>query len=376
MRRTGTVYFFIFGLLAAGCAGELEDMSSGLPDPNAAPKQMFESSVQPIMRQVCQVCHQGGPTAPGPPFMTPMPDVYSTIKVWPMLIGTSPQASKLYMKGMHEGPAFTPTQATIVAFWINAEASAHHGNGDGGPGMPVLPPFAPQPGPNSIELGALGPGLAGAKLQFDATISGAGLQMAALQIVAPATTGVHVVHPLFTVYPQGGTPKPDPVDSFSGLDSTIPMGGHGQLGPGTLILTNFHLGDQLGVVFQAIAATMPPGGGDGGTGGPGGGCKDVGSFTANAKPQLGGICITCHGGQNPGALSALDMSRVNDTSADGQAAACAQVLNKVTPATPAQSRIFQVTVPGSQAVHPFQFPDQNSFNAFQTMVSQWIVREQ
>jgi hypothetical protein len=71
------------------------------------------------------------------------------------------------------------------------------------------------------------------------------------------------------------------------------------------------------------------------------------------------------------------MSRVNDTSAAGQAAACAQVLNRVTPANPAGSRIFQVTAPGASAlVHPFQFPDQTSFNAFQTMVSQWIVREQ
>src|SRR5262249_45004348 len=149
----------------------------------------------------------------------------------------------------------------------------------------------------------------------------------------------------------------------------------GTVGPGTLILTGFKLGDRIGVVFATLAATNPPGGTDGGTGG-GGGCKDVPDFTADAKPPLSNICVMCHGGANAGAQSALDMSRVNDTTAAGQAAACAQVLNRVTPANPAQSRIFQVTAPGSAAVHPYKFPDQNSFNAFQTMVSQWIVREQ
>jgi hypothetical protein len=372
MRRIGTVYLLI---VAVGCGGELDDMSSGQGiDPNAAPRQMFETAVQPIMMQTCNVCHTG--MAAGPPFMAPMPDVYSTVKAWPGLIASSPQGSKIYNKGTHEGPAFTPSQLMIVATWITAEAKAGSNPDGGAGGMPIVPPFTPQPGSNSVDLGALGAGLAGTKMTFDATISGAGLQLAALQIVAPASTGVHVVHPLFTVYPMTGAAAPDPVDSFSGLDQTVAMGQSGALGPGTLILTSFKLGDRIGVVFQKLDATNPPGGNDGGTTG-GGGCKDVTDFTADAKPPLSNTCVTCHGGNNAGAQSALDMSRVNDTSAGGQAAACAQVLNKVTPANPAASRIFQVTAPGaSQAVHPFQFPDQNSFNAFQTMVSQWIVREQ
>jgi hypothetical protein len=327
------------------------------------------------MMQACNVCHTGA--AAGPPFMAPMPDIYTTLKAWPGLIGPSPQGSKIYMKGQHEGPAFTPGQAMRVATWLNAEAAAGSGGNDGGVGgAPLIPPFMPQPGTNTVDLGSLGPGLAGAKLQFDASISGAGLQLASLQIIAPASTGVHVAHPLFTVYPQSGSPLPDPVDSFSGLDQTIPAGMPGTIGPGTLILTSYKLNDRIGVVFEKLAATNPPGGMDGGTGGPGG-CKSVMTFTASAKTPLSNTCVTCHGGANAGAQSALDMSRVNDTSTDGQTAACAQVLNKVSPATPAQSRIFQVTAPGaSAAVHPFQFPDQNSFNAFQTMVSQWIVREQ
>jgi hypothetical protein len=373
MSRTGRVYLLI-GLFAAGCGGELDDMSNGPGiDPNAAPKAMFETAVQPIMMQTCNVCHTGN--AAGPPFMAPMPDVYSTVKAWPGLVGSSPQASKVYMKGMHEGPGFTPMQAMIVAQWINAEAMANRGGNPDGGGSTIIAPFIPQPGSNTIDLGTLGPGLAGATLKFDASISGAGLSMASLSITAPATTGIHVVHPLFTVYPQSGPAAPDPVDSFSGLDQTINMGATHMIGPGTLILTSFHLGDKIGVVFQTLAATNPPGGTDGGTGG-GGGCKDVTDFTADAKPPLSNTCVTCHGGNNAGAQSALDMSRVNDTSADGQAAACAQVLNRVTPATPAQSRIFQVTAPGSTAVHPFKFPDQTTFNAFQNMVSQWIVREQ
>ena len=40
------------------------------------------------------------------------------------------------------------------------------------------------------------------------------------------------------------------------------------------------------------------------------------------------------------------------------------------------SQLLQVTMPMSMANHPYQFPDQPSFDAFSTAVTQWITKEQ
>ena len=45
-----------------------------------------------------------------------------------------------------------------------------------------------------------------------------------LQLVASASTGVHVSHPLFVIWDQNLDPTPDPVDSFSNLDETVYAG--------------------------------------------------------------------------------------------------------------------------------------------------------
>ncbi|HJZ86373.1 MAG TPA: hypothetical protein VKN99_14430 [Polyangia bacterium] len=371
MRGAGSVCLLI---AFVGCGGDFI-AAIGAPDHGGGgARGMFERSVQPILDGTCAVCHRGVIGSAGPPFLLPMPDEYSTVMVWPGLVGDSPQSSKLYIKGQHEGPDFTPAQKDLVATWIIAEAMARLGGSDGGASGPTLPPFVPALGSNTRDLSALAPGLDGAALSFVASVSGAGLELTVLGVVAPATTGVHVVHPLFIVLPQSGSPKPDPVDSFYGLDQTVPAGGHRLLGPGTLILTSYKAGDSIAIAFQALAATNPPDLPDGGS--SGGGCKNVPSFTANARPQLQNICVTCHGGANPMANAALDMSHVPDDSPTGQAAACAQVRNKVTPSMPATSRIFQVTAPGFAGGHPFQFPDAGSFAAFEQMVSQWIASEQ
>jgi len=50
------------------------------------------------------------------------PDMYTTLKSWPRLIGTSPSRSLFYTKGDHEGPGFPRKEAKVIAEWIRAEA--------------------------------------------------------------------------------------------------------------------------------------------------------------------------------------------------------------------------------------------------------------
>src|SRR6185295_18762036 len=138
-----------------------------------------------------------------------------------------------------------------------------------------------------------------------------------------AKLGLHVVHPLFGVVPVGGEVDLDPADSFSNVDQTFDPGVADLLGPGTLILTNWRVDGKLTIDFEKIEIKIPPMTDGGGI--PTGGCKDVGSFSTNAAPLLMANCTSCHGGGNPMAVGAVDMSALG---AD-PAATCAQVKNRV-----------------------------------------------
>jgi hypothetical protein len=112
---------------------------------------------------------------------------------------------------------------------------------------------------------------------------------------------------------------------------------------------------------------------DGGTeGGATGGCNDVASFTANAQMPLDQNCKSCHGGQNPAAQGAIDMSALDSD----PATACAQVRNRVSPGDPGSSQIFVTTDPNGNAAHPYKFGGSSAkFDAFMSALSTWIQAE-
>jgi hypothetical protein len=353
--------------VGSGGAGGGAGGAGGSGGTGSDPKAIFESTVQPILDAACHACHTAGGAGPG--FLVPSPDEYSAVKSWPGLLGPTPAQSKLYTKGQHEGPALTPEEATTVAAWINAEAAANQMMPDAGMPAPAIAPFMPTMGANTIDLSPLGPTLTGAQLRFSASMGASGLSLSMLQLVAPTMTGVHAVHPLFTVYPATGDPQPDPADSFQGMDMTVAAGQTQTVGPGFLLLTNYQSGMLISVAFDTFAPAT-------GGGTPSGGCKNVGNFTNDAKAPLQANCTSCHGGANASAVAAVDMTRVGDATAAGQAAACAQVRNRTTPATPAMSDIFIQTAPNSATGHPFRFASTTASNAFQQAVTPWIVSEQ
>ena len=341
-----------------GGGGTAADMSGDYVD-------RFYTQVQPILQPACGGCHGMTGTA-APAFMLSMPDMLQNLLSYPTIIGTSPTTSRLYLKGQHEGPAFTPDQAPIIASWItffNANRPAPVG--DAGVSKPAIKPFTPvmngTGASNSVDLSVLDPTLAGQKITFDAKMVGTSVQLSNLKVVAASTIGVHVVHPLFVVWDQNLTPTPDPVDSFSGLDESVFSGQTAALGPGTLLLPNFAAGDLLNIVFTTVETKM--GAADGGTTT---GCKALAMFVANVKPLLQQNCNACHTGGTPTAGLALD--------ATPDATLCVNALTEIDKTTPANSLLLKKPDPGpnGDGNHPRKI---NPFTAYQTAVTNWINAE-
>lgn len=358
-------------MASAGCLGSALDGSGGSGgtggggiggSPDMAPDAvgMFYSDVAPIVTAACQSCHGvAGTTAPA--FMMAQPDLLTNMLAYPGIIGSTPQKSRLYMKGLHEGPAFTPDQLTTIGNWITFY-NQNRGAGDGGDAKPTIAPFTPSlTANNSIDLAALDPTLSGVKVTFDAQMVGTSIELKNITLVAPASTGVHVTHPLFVIWDQNLNPTPDPVDSFSGLDETVFSGSSAALGPGTLLLPNFATGDLISVAFTLAETKM--GSADGGVTTA---CKNLTMFVNTVKPLLAANnCSTqCHVGGAPTA------SLKWDTTPD--AALCAVALTEINTATPAQSQLLLQPDPAQNNGHPQKV---NPFTNWQTTVTAWINAE-
>jgi cytochrome c553 len=352
-----------------GCSGDFIS-SSNTPDGGDPARAMFEEQVLPMLVGSCVACHA---TADAKGFMVPNPDVYSTIITHPNLITPGDaNDSRLYSYGRsstHSGTELTLDEAELVRAWIELIPPT-----DAPPPQVETNKFAPLIGQtNSIDLAPLGEGLTGSSLSFDATQLAQGIYITNLQVQAGAS-GLHVVHPLFVTYCPAQ--RPDPVDSFYGMDLVVNPNDQGMIGGGTVILVDFAPGCMLSVHFKTIEPGMTTPGGDDGGGGPtGGGCVNVAGFSASARAPLANQCASCHAGGNTTAKNAWDISAINDLSATGQAAACAQTRNKLNLTNEANSIIFQRVAPGQQTGHPLTINDPGQFAAFRDPVVGWAVTE-
>jgi hypothetical protein len=334
------------------------------PDLAIDPVAEFVAKVQPILTTSCAACHNkmGGI---GPGFLAP--DMLTTMLAYPGLINTTPDGSRIYVKGAHEGPALSPVDKPVVADWITLWASTRPKTNDGGVAKPAIKPFAPSMGQNTIDLSVLDPSLAGQKITFTASMVGTSLKLSQITIVAAPAMGVHLVHPLWVTWDAMMSPTPDPVDSFSNLDETVFGGSSSPMGPGTLLLPSFASNMQLNVVFSTAEPKM--GTNDGGTLLLG--CKSVTTWTSDAKPGLMASCTSCHGGANGTATSAYNL-----TAANGDTQGCANSRGEVDPATPANSRLFTYPDPAKSGNgHPFHFPDTATYTTFMNDVGMWIANE-
>ncbi|HTJ44066.1 MAG TPA: hypothetical protein VL463_18295 [Kofleriaceae bacterium] len=356
-------------LLVTGCMGEITNGADGdgtlTPEEQAA-KSDFETNVLPMLNGFCGSCHMGMANVD---FMKPEPDVRTRMLTWPNLINLdTPASSMLLNKGAHEGPAFTTDQQALALQWINLEKVA------AGTGAVTIQTqeFQPVPGLNTVDLTPIG--LTGSTLTFRLEPLSVGIYLNEITVHA-GTDGAHVVHPLFVTYDEHDTASPDPVDRFSDVDLTVAAAAESPLGGGTAVFVNVQPTSKLSIHFK-VAEKATGGGTTGGGGVVGGGCKAVAQFTQLAQPLLSQNCASCHAGANAGATSATDMTKINDLSPEGQAAACAQILTRVDKNTPTNSGIFVSTDPNQNVTHPFKFNgNAGAFSAFQTQLTMWINQE-
>lgn len=338
-------------------------------------RDLFAAMEADLMKS-CGMCHDVAGLA-DTPFLAG-PDRYQSFVSWPAIVTSVPDQSILLtysiVGGGHSGlnldsPALKDTLLPKVKAWLAEEAKT--ATEAPPPIGPYMVPFVPIIGFNSKYLRALGKEFEGMAITFYADyLTDTTLELTDIQIHPTTKAGVHVVHPLFTMYPVGADPIPEPGDSFSNVDQTYAIGKGGQLGPGTFVFPNWQKDARLSIAFEKIEVILPmveeagPG--------PTGGCKDTQAFIDNARVPLQQRCLGCHGGGNGQATAALDMSEL----AADAAKACAQVLNRVNPGDPPSSQIFVTTNPNGNAAHPYKFGgNADTFNTFRSNLSTWIALE-
>jgi hypothetical protein len=328
-----------------GAAGNGNPIGSlGGEDATAlTPAQVAEAMYRALESDLVKAC--GGPchgtgTAPGnPPLWLAPPDTYVSVKTFPGAITPDPSQSRILNHGPHAGPALTsgtykPLGDRVYA-WLQQEAIVLSLKE-----LPSTDPFTVTIGANSIDISKGvtetdgGAPLTGAKITFTAAKSGTILELTKLTIVAPASTGVRIAHPVFVIIPAMGPKVNDPVDSLSNVDVTVAAGQSAPLGTGDLFLFKWDDTNKLKIAFNTLEAATPMAD----AGGMTGGCKSPTTFTSSAVPEImTDGCLGCHAGSNGAATSALDLTQVGKDNT----MACAQALNKVNLTNKPQSAIIQ-----------------------------------
>jgi hypothetical protein len=324
-------------------------LADGSNAPALALAEKLFNDLLPDLKTTCgsAACH-GGPNTSAPLWLA-APE-YDSIKKYDAsqtgdkkFIVTDVLSSRLFTKGVHTGPAMPQPDGTgnlgdKVKHWLDIEAAALQGAK-----LPTTTPLAITQGANSIDISTLGTGIAGAKITFNATITGSLLALDTVKLVAPAASGVHVVHPIFVQVPADTKVAPilDPADQGSNVDDTAGAGKTITVGTGTYLLTGFkwQATDQLAMQFAKVeSGTVTTGDAGGSTG-----CKNVAGFQ-NIAGLFKGAVVTpnctaaCHktGGGGDGAL---DLNGLVLATPD-YAAACAQALNVVNLQNKAQSPLI------------------------------------
>ena len=318
------------------------------------------AALLPDLEKKCGTCHDDGLNGGGYKWLA-KPDAYVSIKAYPGIVTDDIYSSKLLNR-----PNNHPTASLVdvgnealkdsVTTWLSAEAVAIK--------QAPLPTtdIADVTG-GSVDLTKAG--IAGGKITFTTSALAGSLRFSNVVIVAPSTTGIHIVAPSFVMVPTTGTEVVD--TTFSTVDISVPAGGTATIGS-LFYFFNWTSGSKVRVQFQKIdKATVA-----GSDAGVAGGCKDVTTFQNSAAPTLISTCVSCHGGNNGNATAALDLSKLSG--APDYAAACTQAHFKLNLANKTQSNLLLAPLNGSGLNHPVK-PFASTAAGGYTSLLTWINKE-
>lgn len=334
------------------------------------PRAIFEDTVLPLLMQECGACHQLQGAADAP-FLA-APDPYIAITSYPGIIIPTTSSSLLLTRpadpahGSGQAPDMSEGLRDAATAWLEVEAALIPKPEDIGF---VITPFKPkvQGAFNTIYLDELGQEFANVSLTFNATELGTPPSMLLienLEVHPVAEMQLHLVHPLFTVYPSDTVAIPDPSDSFSLVDEVFSLDGTIQLGTGTVILTSWVKDSYMSIAFEdmfLVGDFFPPTD-----------CAALEEFSETVAPAMQVCASNCHGGTNAQAQGAMDLSELGSN----DELACRQVRARIKPGNPATSQITIVTNPLDPSAHLFKFSGSSSnYNTFKETVTPWIEAE-
>jgi hypothetical protein len=345
---------------SGGGFGSSGTADGGQADAGSAAAVAAKAAFEALLPQFSQSC--GGPchvqgAGSAPTYLGP-PDAYASIKAFGGIVVANVPTSLVLTKGPHEGPDLVDPLRTQITDWLNLEAPLVPTTA-----LPATALFSVVTGANTVDLSPAG--VAGAKLTFTAAVASDVLTLTNIEIVAPATTGVHIVFPIFDVFPANNGPETQDM-SFSNADDTVAAGQSGSLYPGILVSTGWAATDQMKIELTKLQAVTVAASDAGSTTG---GCRSVTSFTTDVVPQIqANTCLNCHNTGGSGNAS-LDLSGLAATPPD-DTGACAQALNRADVTTPAMSDLILAPT-GHVANHPFR----NASAAFVSGVEAWLANE-
>lgn len=334
-------------------------------------RDLFEA-LKPFILDECGTCHKNGGISEAP-FLGIEGYEYESITSWPGVITDIPSQSIILTHpadpshGAGQAPDMSADLRAKVIEWLKLEAA----------NLPtpeeniVIPPFKPilKGALNTIYLDPYETDLEYSSISFNAEELGdppSMLLLSNVRVNPIAGVTIHIVHPLFTVYPKSGGADPDPIDNFSNIDATYSLESDDlTLGTGSAVIGNWQKDALLGMAFELIDAEVDMGGVVA--------CKDITTFKNAVVPAMKYCADTCHGGANIDANKTMDLSKLEDPN---PVEACAQVRARITPGDPANSQILIVTDPTQQAVHMYKFKGNiSNYNAFKDAVTPWIQAE-
>lgn len=395
-----------------GCTGLIQDTGNGLTPEQQKAQDVWIAKAAPIFKAQCGACHAGSQADIA--FIAGATDLDirdTLVKFDPQVVNfDAPQSSRVLTKGAHAGPALGAQDSSDILEWIQDErdaATKGAGSGSSGPTLETTPfmPLLCTSGTagdisgcgtggaccpiNHVDLTNLGPGLAGASIDFVAQPLSTDLYVTDLYLKA-STVGVYIEHPLFVSWSDPNTPIPDPLDRYfavkmnempaTGAVTCPPVGPScDAIGGGTAAFHNFTPTNALTIHFKIADIYHPASGGTGGTGATG--CKVLSSFKTNVVPVMnvtlageGNNCAGCHDGQNGNATSAMALTGIGSATDSMVQTACNQVLTRINMQSIATSGVILAPEMGQDAAHPFKLTPGN-FTTFSNGLTTWANAE-